>query len=311
MPDLVVSDQAAVPKSAVVVLGHKVMKLRYAGTCRRCGVAVDAGQRGAYFKADKQIECMECFDSAPAGAEVHEEVPGPGAVKPVTQPEVVETVALSFVEGDAGASARVEYERRMARREKRVKERFPRAGGLLLKVFEEGQPTKAWKVGAGGEEQLGTMLDGMAGRLLRVLHDRRIPRTRANIDHIVVCPNGVMVVDAKQYKGRVALKSEGGLFSPLVRKLTVAGRDRTKLADGVAKQVGLVTEALEDVPVPVQGMLCFLGAEWPMFGGAFVIRDIGVMWPRRLRRLLSAPGPLTATELDQIQIRLSEAFPRA
>ncbi|GAB3813647.1 hypothetical protein GCM10028820_08720 [Tessaracoccus terricola] len=109
----------------------------------------------------------------------------------------------------------------------------------------------------------------------------------------------------------MALKTEGGLFSPLVRKLTMGGRDRTKLADGVTKQVGLVTAVLEDIPVPVQGMLCFLGADWPLFGGSFVINDVGVVWPGRLRKLLSAPGPLAAHELDQLQMRTSAAFPPA
>lgn len=297
----------------------KLMKMRFAGTCRSCGESVAAGERGAYFKTARNIECMACHGATEVMAQptVEVAVPVVEEATPVvaTDPEppaaVVDAVPLSFVEGDAGASARAEYERRMAKREARVKERFPRAGGLLLKVFEEGQSTKAWVVGAVGEERIGGMLDGLAGPTLRVLHDRRIPRTRANIDHIVVSPNGVFVVDAKNYKGRVALATEGGVFRPVVKKLTVAGRDRTKLVDGVVRQVGLVTNALEDIPVPVQGMLCFLGADWPMFGGAFVISDVGVMWPRRLRKLLTAPGPLTPPELDQIQARLSVAFPPA
>lgn len=278
----------------------KPMKLRYTGTCRRCGTVVEGGQRAVYLKSAKAIECPGCYDAAPPAVVTE------ASAAPVTEPE-----PLAFSDGVAGASAREEYQRRMARREQRVKERFPRAGGLLLKVFEEGQPTKAWKVGAGGEERLGGMFDGLAGPMLRVLHDRRIPRSRANIDHIVVCPNGVMVVDAKQYKGRVSLKVEGGFISPVVRKLVVGGRDRTKLVDGVVKQVGHVTEALVDVPVPVQGLLCFLEADWPLVGGSFTIRDVGVLWPRRLRKLLLADGPLTVGEIDEIQKRLMEAFPAA
>lgn len=125
----------------------------------------------------------------------------------------------NYIEGAAGSSAREEYERRMAKRDARVRERFPRSGGLLLKVFEEGQPTKAWKIGAGGEELLGGMFDRMAGPRLRVLHVRRIPGSRANIDHIVLCPNGVMVVDAKKYEGKIDLKVEGGILRPVEKKL--------------------------------------------------------------------------------------------
>lgn len=56
-------------------------------------------------------------------------------------------------------------------------------------------------MGARGEERLGTRLATLAGPTVRLLHDRRIPGTRANTDHSVVCPSGVLVVDAKRYQG--------------------------------------------------------------------------------------------------------------
>jgi len=40
----------------------------------------------------------------------------------------------------------------------------------------------------------------------------------ANIDHIVVCPSGVVVIDAKRYRGRPSLQTQGGFFSPRVEK---------------------------------------------------------------------------------------------
>jgi len=48
-------------------------------------------------------------------------------------------------------------------------------------------------------------LDRLAGEGLYFLHDRRIPPTRANIDHIVIAPTGVYVIDAKNYAGRAQL----------------------------------------------------------------------------------------------------------
>lgn len=53
-----------------------------------------------------------------------------------------------------------------------------------------------------GEERLGTRLNELADDSLRMLHDRRIPRSRANIDHLAVTRSGVFVIDAKKYKGR-------------------------------------------------------------------------------------------------------------
>ena len=108
---------------------------------------------------------------------------------------------------------------------------------------------------------------------MRVLHDRRIPRTRANIDHIVVCTSGVFVIDAKKYEGRPQLRVEGGILRSRVETLLVGRRNCTKLVDGVLKQVELVTAALQadpDLPeVSMRGRLCFVEADWPLIGGSF------------------------------------------
>ena len=62
-----------------------------------------------------------------------------------------------------------------------------------------------------------------------MLHDRRIPGTRANLDHLVVAPSGIWVVDAKRYEGKVAIAK------PLLgeAKLTIGGRDKSTLVDGL------------------------------------------------------------------------------
>ena len=157
------------------------------------------------------------------------------------------------------------------------------------------------------------MLERIAGPELRVLHDRRIPRTTANIDHLVICPSGVFVVDSKRYVDRrPELRVEGGILRPRVELLMVGGRDRTTLVDGADKQVGLVRAALADQPdVPVRGMLCFIDADWPLIGGDFMVRDVGVLWPKKLSRLLTAPGPLAPDRIAELQWQLHEALPRS
>lgn len=42
-----------------------------------------------------------------------------------------------------------------------------------------------------------------------MLHDRRVPDTRGNIDHIIVAPAGVFVVDAKNHKGKIGIRDRG------------------------------------------------------------------------------------------------------
>lgn len=88
--------------------------------------------------------------------------------------------------GVAGASARPEHEHRVAARQERIRNRQPKLGGLILALSENPQTTRAWTTGAVGEERLGRRLDALAGPLVKVPHDRGIPGSRANLDHLVV-----------------------------------------------------------------------------------------------------------------------------
>jgi hypothetical protein len=38
------------------------------------------------------------------------------------------------------------------------------------------------------------------------LHDRRMPCSQANIDHIVLVPSGVWVIDSKRVRGRIRVE---------------------------------------------------------------------------------------------------------
>lgn len=136
----------------------------------------------------------------------------------------------------AGSSARREYERRSAKDEARIRAQWGRFGGIAVALTPERQSTTAWATGAVGEERVGARLDGLKSEAVRVLHDRRIPGSKANVDHLVVTSGGVWVIDAKRYRGRPELRVEGGLIRPRVEKLVINGREKTKLAEGVQWQ---------------------------------------------------------------------------
>jgi hypothetical protein len=137
-------------------------------------------------------------------------------------------------------------------------------GCLAVALSDEKQSTKAWSSGAAGEAAVGARLDGVASESIRVMHDRRIPRSKANIDHIVVTPGGVWVIDTKRYVGKAPEKRvEGGFIRPRVEMLIHRGSNKTKLVDGVLKQVAHVREAVGEVPV--FGVLCFVDADWGFF----------------------------------------------
>ncbi len=144
-------------------------------------------------------------------------------------------------EGIAGRSARAEHERRKAKRDAEIDQRFGRFGAVVRAVVPEPQSTRAWAIGAKGEEKLAAELAKVAG--LRGLHDRRVPGTKGNIDHIVVAPAGVFVVDAKHYEGRIEIRNKGWLLRPDYR-LFVGRRDCSHVARNMGWQVDAVVAAL-------------------------------------------------------------------
>lgn len=131
------------------------MRLRYAGTCRLCQVELPAKADAIYERTTKTVRCVEC---APA-------------VEAEGEQRVVEDVIDS---GTPGAAAHREFERRKHNREERIRTKHPKLGGLILALSEDPQSTKAWDVGASGEEQVGARLNELASETgaLRVLHGR-------------------------------------------------------------------------------------------------------------------------------------------
>ncbi|WP_254803977.1 hypothetical protein [Curtobacterium sp. YR515] len=87
-----------------------------------------------------------------------------------------------------------------------------------------------------------------------------------------------------------------------MEKLVVGG-DRTKLVDGVLRQVALVRELVD--PVPVHGALCFVGADWPLVGGSFTARGVEVCWPGKLaKRLAALEGSTDVTAVGRDRLAL-------
>lgn len=293
----------------------KQMRLRYAGTCTVCVAALPARTAAIYDRRTKTVRCLDCQPSTqelgdPVTLGVEDDAPPPQALEgPVHQPEP--QLESPTQAGTAGASARREFERRKARREDQVRSAHPKIGGLILALSDDPQSTRAWNQGAIGEERLGVRLDGLTAEGVAVLHDRRIPGIRANIDHIATASNGVWVIDAKRYKGRPTLRVEGGILRPRVERLLVGRRDCTKLVDGVTNQVAFVMEALvaEGLQAPVRSALAFVDADWPLVGGSFTIRGTHVLWPKRLAKLLVQPGEVE--DVAAIHAALARRFPPA
>jgi hypothetical protein len=212
---------------------------------------------------------------------------------------------------NAGASAQRKYERLKAKREDMTLARHPRVGRVLLAVTDEPPSTKAWARGAQGERHLGAQLDTLAGPAVAVLHDRRIPCSRANIDHLVIAPSGLWIIDAKLYRGEVTKRDVGGWFRSDER-LYVGGRDRSALVAGVSKQVIATTKALGETfaDLTILPVLCFVDSEWPFFAKPFSVNGVLVCWPAALLKLITARLP-TAISVTQVAARLNNTLPPA
>ncbi len=205
----------------------------------------------------------------------------------------------------AGASARREYERRRAAREAKARERHPRIGGFLLAINPEPQHQLSWKVGSEGEVQAAKRLEQLlSGTGVVLLHDRRMPRSRGNIDHLAVGPGGVTVIDTKRLTGKVEVRGRGARA-----ELRVGGSNRSKLLEGVERQVAAVRAVAPDVDV--RAALCFVDPS-----GLPLLRSLG---PRRIlvdgtksvAKLARRPGRLTPAAIDDLVARLNAAFPSA
>jgi hypothetical protein len=80
----------------------------------------------------------------------------------------------------------------------------------------------SWGRGGEGETLLAGYITREVGDGVIALHDRLVPGTRGNIDHIFVSTAGVWVVDAKAYKGKV-VRREVGPFGGGTTSSTSAG----------------------------------------------------------------------------------------
>lgn len=277
--------------------------LRYAGRCVRCETPLAVGSRALHDQRSKAVTCRTCFSRYAVAAS-----------PPTTDPSrSAAAEGLPFA-GTAGGSAQREHDRRAGKRAADIRRQFPVVGDLYLRFAPEPQSTRSWDVGASGERALGSRLDALVSPDLFVLHDRRRPRTRANIDHLVIAPAGVFVIDAKKYSGKPTLKVEGGIIRPRTEKLEVERRDLTKVVDAVRAQVRDVQSVLDSLDlrsVPVKGVLCFVGADWPLFGGDFMVDGVHVVWPRKAAREATKPGYVDRTEAELIFRALASAMPPA
>jgi Nuclease-related domain len=158
------------------------------------------------------------------------------------------------------------------------------AAGWMLR-FQPSPDAVAWRRGAAGERRTARLLAGLERQGWAVLHDLALPGSRANIDHLVIGPGGVFVIDSKPFRGRLQFDQSGRLWhgryplAPAVRAVSFE-----------ADQAALV---LVDPDVVVVPILAVHGTQVPW--GKVVADGVPVVAARRLpsmlRRLPRVLGP--------------------
>jgi hypothetical protein len=146
--------------------------------------------------------------------------------------------------------------------------------GLALR-FRTSPETRAWRRGAVGERRTARLLARLERHGWAVLHDLAVPGSRANIDHLVIGPGGVFVVDSKLYSGKLHLAPGGSLWhgrypmGPVLRAVRFE-------ADQAAQ---VLAPGVEVVP-----LVAVHGAQVPW--GKLVADGVPVVAARRLPELL-------------------------
>jgi len=74
------------------------------------------------------------------------------------------------------------------------------AGALVARPRRDPE---RWLRGAAGEQATAALLERLPARRWAVLHDLAVPGSRANIDHLVIGPTGVWLVDTKATRAPV------------------------------------------------------------------------------------------------------------
>ena len=168
--------------------------------------------------------------------------------------------------------------------------------------FRPSPDAVAWRRGAAGERRTARLLSHLERHGWAVLHDLALPRSQANIDHLVIGPGGVFTIDSKQYRGRLQLDPAGRLW-----------HGRYSLAPAlraVSFEADQAAQVLPDPGVAVVPIVAVHGSQVPW--GKVVSDGVPVLAATRLPSLLRALpavlGPERVAALaDQARVRFHAA----
>lgn len=160
------------------------------------------------------------------------------------------------------------------------------------------------------DRHLGAHLDKELRGLGDVLHDVAFPPRDARVDHVVVAPSGIWLVDSIHLTGRVERRAHGQRNSA-EQRLYLDGVERMDLVDqlGILRHAHGRLRALDVGDVPIHRVVCVIDAVWPLMGRPFQTRDVWITWPRALSEKVRSSGLLPIARAREIGQLIRERVP--
>jgi hypothetical protein len=172
--------------------------------------------------------------------------------------------------------------------------RLPRAGlvGLVVAVlvgwrlrFCPSEQARSWQRGAQGERRTARLLDRLTRDGYVVFHDLAIPGSPVNLDHLVIGPSGVFVIDSKQWTGSIRQGADGLVWHNHYRL------DRT--LEAVRWEAQVVGRLLG---TPTAAVVCVHGAH--VHGGGLDAQGVAIVPAHLLRSALGDDRVLSDADVD-------------
>jgi hypothetical protein len=169
----------------------------------------------------------------------------------------------------------------------------------------ETTPAANWRRGAEGERATAGLLDPLRHLGWAVLHDRRLPGSGANIDHLLIGP-GVHVIDSKAYRGRIKLLGDGRLWygrTCLDEVLRIVRWAAAEVAHVLGAQLAVTG-------LDVHATLCVHGVRLPRSPLCF--EEVTLTTPDTLLETLVSAGPvLPSLQIVRLAAVAGAALPPA
>jgi hypothetical protein len=151
--------------------------------------------------------------------------------------------------------------------------------------FRPSEQARTWRRGAHGERHTARLLDRLTRDGYVVFHDLAMPGSLANVDHLVIGPTGVFVIDSKQWTGSVHQSPDGLAWHnhyPLDRTLETVCWE--------AQIIGRLLGAR------IAAMVCVHGAY--IYGGGLHAQGVAIVAASQLRSALGCDRVLSDAEVE-------------